>query len=159
METPCGNTSLSQSWWVMFENLKSPTSREPAPTRDYARVKIGDVGFIRSGQFHLLFSAGSPLGERLLGRDVPITFEPLTVGRIVSGRPRPPGCLHTITVRDQGAPRSDVLYVALFNCPPLISNCATQAPRTWREFLIRAHRKSWCSTGDKVSDIPGRLRV
>lgn len=79
------------------------TSREPAPTRKHARISIGDVGFIRRGQFHLLFSAGSPLGERQPGDDVPSTFEELTVGIPESSEPRQPGCLRTDTVREFGA--------------------------------------------------------
>jgi len=77
-------------------------SREPTPTRSYTRVDIGDVGFIHKGQFHLLFSAGLPLGERQLGVDVPITFEQLDVGTLELGKPRPPGCLHTSTVQQSG---------------------------------------------------------
>jgi len=81
----------------------STIPREPAPTHNYPRINIGDVGFIRRGQFHLLFSAGSPLGDRRLGDDVPATFEELTVGTPVSGQPRLPGCLRTDTVREIGA--------------------------------------------------------
>ena len=77
------------------------TCREPAPT-DYTRINIGDVGFICRGQFHLLFSAGSPLGERRR-EDVTTTFEPLTVGNLVRGQPRLPGCLRTDTIREVGA--------------------------------------------------------
>ena len=91
------------------------TSREPAPTSRYTRIRIGDVGFIRRGQFHLLFSAGSPLGERERGVDVPATFKPLDVGIPESIQPRPPGCLRTSNVReveaDGGATVSAVLYV------------------------------------------------
>jgi hypothetical protein len=50
-----------------------------------------------------LFSAGSPLGERRLGEDVPTTFEELTVGTLVRDQPRIPGCLRTDTVREVGA--------------------------------------------------------
>ena len=86
---------------ILFENAIS--SRDPSPTQDYARVKIGDVGFVHRGQFYLIFSAGSQLGERrLLGRDVPDTFEPLNVRTPVSGEPRKPDCLRTPTVRPIG---------------------------------------------------------
>jgi len=81
---------------------KLTTSREPAPARNYTRINIGDVGFIRRGKFHLLFSAGSSLGQRLPGRDVPSTFEELDIGTLASGEPRRPGCLHTPTVRQVG---------------------------------------------------------
>ena len=70
---------------------------------DYTRITVGDVGFIRRGRFHLLFSAGSPLGERQLGEDVPVTFEELTVGKLRRDQPRVPGCLCTKTVRGVGA--------------------------------------------------------
>lgn len=82
----------------------NPTiSREPAPTQNYKRINFGDVGFIRGGQFHLLFSAGRPLGERRPGIDVPLTFEELKVGTPVFRQPRRPGCLRTDTVREIGA--------------------------------------------------------
>jgi len=51
------------------------------------------VGFIHRGEFHLLFSAGCPLGERQPGVDVPVTFEELAVGTTVFGKPRPAGHL------------------------------------------------------------------
>ena len=93
------------------------TSREPAPTSRYTRISIGDVGFIRRGQFHLLFSAGSPLGERERGVDVPTTFQPLDVEIPESIQPRQPGCLRTNTVQevvvDGGATVSATLYVQL----------------------------------------------
>lgn len=85
------------------------------------RTSIGDVGFIRDGQFHLLFSAGRPLGERHLGDDVPISFEELTVGTPVFGEPRLPGCLRTDTVRevgaDLGATVPTTLYVLFLRSP------------------------------------------
>jgi len=79
------------------------TFREPAPTQSYKRISLGDVGFIRRGQFHLLFSAACPLGERRLGIDVPSTFEELEAGSPALGQPRLPGCLRTDTVREIGA--------------------------------------------------------
>ena len=99
-------------WWTIPEDWKPVPFREPAPT-NYTRVDIGDVGFIRRGQFHLLFSAGSPLGERLLGEDVPATFEQLVVGNLVHGQPRTPGCLHTDTIKEVGAGLGDVSSTAL----------------------------------------------
>ena len=85
-----------------LKTWKPTISREPAPT-NYTRVTVGDVGFIRRGRFHLLFSAGSPLGERRRGEDVPTTFEELTVGTPVRDQPRFPSCLCTNTVREVGA--------------------------------------------------------
>jgi len=70
------------------------TSRDPTPV-NYPRVRIGDVGFVRRGRFHLLFSAGCPLGERQPGVDVPVTFKELTVGTTVFSQPRPAGCIQT----------------------------------------------------------------
>ena len=78
------------------------TFREPTPTQNYTRINVGDVGFIHHGQFHLLFSAASPLEGRQLGDDVPSTFEELNIGTPVSGEPRRAGCLHTPTVRRVG---------------------------------------------------------
>lgn len=89
------------AWYL--KTYKPTTSREPAPARNYTRIYVGDVGFIRRGQFHLLFSAGSSLGQRLPGRDVPSTFEELDIGTLASGQPRRPGCLHTPSVRQVGA--------------------------------------------------------
>ena len=82
-----------------LESHNITTCREPSPTSRYTRVSVGDVGFIRRGQFHFLFSAGSPLGERERGEDVPATFEPLYVGTPESRPPRQPSCLRTSTVR------------------------------------------------------------
>lgn len=77
-------------------------TREPGPIYSYKRVRLGDVGYMRRGRFHLLFSAGVPLGSRELGVDVPTTFEPLDVGSIISGETRPPGYLHTESVQQIG---------------------------------------------------------
>jgi len=72
--------------WSVFFCLASPQAqsnidcREPGPIYSYRRVKPGDVGYVRRGRFHLLFSAEIPLRSRRLGIDVPLTFEPLDVG-------------------------------------------------------------------------------
>ena len=98
-------------------------SREPSPTIRCPRINIGDVGFIRRGKFHLLFSAGCPLGDRQLGDDVPTTFEPLDVGTLDSSQPRKPGCLHTESVRrietGLGVATSASLYAPSPRYPPL----------------------------------------
>ena len=83
-------------------SLNEKCLREPAPIYSYKRVKLGDVGYIRRGRFHLLFSAGCPLGSRQLGTDVPLTFEPLDVGPVIFSQPRLPGYLCTSTVKDTG---------------------------------------------------------
>lgn len=106
----------------------SGSVREPAPTSKYTRVNIGDVGFIRGGRFHLLFSAGSPLGERELGREVPSTFEQLDVGTPESDQPRRPGCVGTPTVQqveaDPDATISATLCVYLMVRSPLFQVCS-----------------------------------
>lgn len=79
------------------------TAREPAPLNYFKRVQLGDVGYVRKGCFHLLFSAGKPLGERQLGVDVPLTFQPLDVGPIINPQPRLPGCLSTNTIQETRA--------------------------------------------------------
>ena len=111
---------------MILKDLESTTSRQPAPV-DHARIAIGDVGFIRDGRFHLLFSAGSPLGERELGEDVPTTFEQLTVGTAVRDQPRLPGCLCTTTVRGIGAGLGaaipTTLYVLRLKLPFVCSRC------------------------------------
>ena len=97
-------------------------SREPAPTQSYERISFGDVGFIRKGQFNLLFSAGCPLGERRLGIDVPLTFEELDIGIPVFFQPRQPGCIGTNTVReiraDLGASVGAAPYVQFVGSSP-----------------------------------------
>jgi hypothetical protein len=75
-------------------------TREPAPLPYFKRIQLGDVGYIRRGCFHLLFSAGCPLGERRLGVDVPRTFKQLDVGPIFNTQPRQPGYLCTSGVRE-----------------------------------------------------------
>ena len=93
-------------WFVARFSLcilpERTTTREPAPIHSFNRIKLGDVGYVRRGCFHLLFSAGCPLGERQLGIDVPSTFKPLNVGPTVYRQPRLPGHLSTSTVRETG---------------------------------------------------------
>ena len=82
----------------------SAIRREPSPiATDYSCISIGDVGYIRNGRFHLLFSACRPLDGRTPGIDVPIGFEELTIRPPISSLPRLPGCLRTHTVRRVGA--------------------------------------------------------
>jgi hypothetical protein len=78
--------------------MECKTFRQPSPTSRYTCINIGDVGFIRDGQFHWLFSAGSELGSRVPGADVPRTFRPLDIGDPVVVE-RLPGCLHTSTIQ------------------------------------------------------------
>jgi len=44
------------------------------PLDYFKRIQIGDVGCIRRACFHLLFSAGKPLGVRQLGVDTPVNL-------------------------------------------------------------------------------------
>ena len=91
-------------FFSLSPRAQSDTScREPSPIYSYKRVRLGDVGYICEGSFHLLFSAGIPLGSRVPGTDVPLTFEPLDIGPVISGGARPPGYLRTDTVRQIGA--------------------------------------------------------
>ena len=101
MEMLYGTRLSSVAMSFVLRNDQYP--REPAPIYSYKRVKLGDVGYIRRGRFHLLFSAGRPLGSRQLGVDVPLTFEPLDVGPIIFSQPRLPGYLCTSTVKETGA--------------------------------------------------------
>ena len=99
------------------------TFREPSPENDHIPTGIGDVGFIRGGRFTLSFSAGSPLGQRKPGVQVPPTFKLLNVGIPVSLDPRPPGCLHTTTIRPLGGSSSTPMstpYVPSFEPSPTI---------------------------------------
>lgn len=93
-------------------------SREPSPTETYTRIRLGDIGYIDKGQFHLLFSAGLPLGARRRGIDVPHAFEELPVESNKTRQPLPPGCTRTDTVQAiqarAGVFLSAVLYVQFF---------------------------------------------
>jgi len=73
--------------------------REPGPHSYFERIQPGDVGYIREGCFHLLFSAGCPLGEREPGVHVPHNFTELKIGKIFNRQPREPGFLVTKNVR------------------------------------------------------------
>lgn len=100
MEMPFGGCFIRP---LALRALSESNDREPAPIYSYKRIRLGDVGYIREGRFHLLFSAGIPLGTRELGVDVPHTFEHLDAGHIIHGEVRPPGYLRTSTVKEMGA--------------------------------------------------------
>jgi len=108
---------------MISEIRNSKTFREPV-SADNKPIRIGDVGFIRRGQFHLLFHTGSSLGEVQLGDDVPSTFSPLTIGKTAFRDPRPPDCLHSGAVEAYGAGLGITvptpLYVLSLSCPQLI---------------------------------------
>ena len=91
------------STYIASRLFKTLSSRQPAPLYSYQKIKIGDIGYIRQGRFHLLFSAAMPLGNRRLGEDVPSNFEPLDPGPIVvSDQPRRPGALHADYIELKG---------------------------------------------------------
>ncbi|KAF9791044.1 hypothetical protein BJ322DRAFT_1171048 [Thelephora terrestris] len=75
---------------------------EPEPNHNYERIKLGDVGYIRRGGFHLLFSATRPLDSCQLGQDVPQSFEPLDVGPFTLRQPLSPGCITESVVEKSG---------------------------------------------------------
>ena len=97
-------------------------AREPDPVSDSKRIQPGDVGYIRTGCFHLLFPAGLPLGERRLGSDVPRTFERLGTGKIVQRTPLPAGALCTNGVRATRVP------LKCSRSPPLTSTPTSSPP-------------------------------
>ncbi|TCD66570.1 hypothetical protein EIP91_001238 [Steccherinum ochraceum] len=84
---------------------------QPAPLNYYPKIQIGDVGYLRDGQFHLLFSAGCPLNDREPGLDVPEDFVQLDVGPIISLQPRDEGALPTKTVEIIGGGASAALTI------------------------------------------------
>ena len=102
--------------------------REPGPHSYFERIQPGDVGYIREGCFHLLFSAGCPLGERELGVHVPRDFTELKVGKIFNRQPREPGFLATKSVRATRArptprtPPSPTLSVPYVYSPTSVSS-------------------------------------
>lgn len=116
-----GPLKYGDALWSMVSALQSLRAqsdidrREPCPTyHSYRRVRPGDVGYINEGRFHLLFSAGIPLGSRVLGTNVPSTFEPLDVGPIVPGEVRSPGYLRTNTIREIGVDVGGSVAVAWY---------------------------------------------
>ncbi|KAF9779016.1 hypothetical protein BJ322DRAFT_469697 [Thelephora terrestris] len=103
--TPFMSSSAPRPWDV-YKHAFAPYHRghplwDPSPIYSYHQVRLGDVGYIRKGRFHLLFSAGDELGSRVLGVDVPPKFIPLKLEGIVQ-RYRPPGYLRTASVRQVG---------------------------------------------------------
>jgi len=96
--------------------------REPAPPTDVERIQPGDVGYILKGCFHLLFSAGRPLGGRELGVHVPRTFEKLHVGPIFNTQPRSPGYLSTDTIEEISVHARAPMYPYVHSIAPIPSN-------------------------------------
>ncbi|KAF9789175.1 hypothetical protein BJ322DRAFT_526146 [Thelephora terrestris] len=97
---------MAQPAWKIYEERMERLRYghalwEPSPTSQHTRIRIGDVGFIREGRFHFMFSAALPRGNRTLGVDVPSTFVELTVrdGETQQDQPRAPGCVGAMTYR------------------------------------------------------------
>ena len=82
------------------------------------RVRIGDVGFIDDGQFHLLFHAGSPVLREQLGVDVPRSFVPLTINGTSFRVPRKAGRLSSRHVQEIEIKASTAGYVPSLGPPP-----------------------------------------
>ena len=105
-------------------------TREPAPLTDFECIRPGDVGYILRGCFHLLFSAGCPLGERELGVDVPHTFKQLHVGPTFNTQPRPPGYLSANTVREIPTRLRASMYPYVCSIAPVSSRISAVHSRT-----------------------------
>ena len=75
--------------------------REPSPIVDqYSCISIGDVGFLRNGQFHLLFSAARPPDNWEEGVHVPEGFQKLIlIQPLVPRDPLSPQSFRSKTVR------------------------------------------------------------
>ncbi|KAJ3555107.1 hypothetical protein NM688_g2760 [Phlebia brevispora] len=75
----------------------------PSPPSSFKKIKIGYVGYIRRGRFRLIFDANGPIGDRVLGRDVPEGFIPLPSERTVAEEYlRPPEPLYTESNKSSG---------------------------------------------------------
>ena len=132
--------------------------REPAPLHYFKRIHPGDVGYIRRGCFHLLFSAGRPQGERRLGVHVPRSFKQLEVGPIFNTQPRLPGHLSTNSVRETRArlapSTSPDPYVRSIPSVSSSISCVLQDFGTRFQLLIPTHGRSRCCSCDQVSHPP-----
>ena len=65
-----------------LENLRHGHALwEPSPAGLYDRVRVGDVGFVRSGHFMRLFNALLPADDPNQGYEVPTNFVPLNMGQ------------------------------------------------------------------------------
>ena len=141
----------------MFRASSEPGDREPAPIYSYKRIRLGDVGYIREGGFHLLFSAGEPLGTRILGSDVPHTFEPLKVDRFIRRGVRPAGYLRTTSVReigaDVGASAAIPWYDSQLSDSRRLADVSKKPHRTWRQARIRTEPTTRCDIGHQTRNL------
>ena len=86
--------------------------RQPAPLDYYDKVNIGDVGYIKEGQFHLLFNTGPQKDdERVIGQDVPEGFCPIEHLKGFPKEPRRPGAISTGSIKKLDGSVSVGVYV------------------------------------------------
>ena len=73
---------------------------EPSPAGLYDRVRVGDVGFVRSGHFMRLFNVLLPANDPNQGYELPPNFVPLNMGHFQNIRvlPLPYGDYYSTTV-------------------------------------------------------------
>ncbi|KAF9651704.1 hypothetical protein BDM02DRAFT_3110142 [Thelephora ganbajun] len=157
----------SKRWgWSIYKDQMSQLGHgdalwEPAPIHSFKRVRLGDVGYVRRGRFHLLFSAGRPLDNRQLGVDVPLTFVPLNIGPTICSQPRLPGYLSPCTAQEVRAGREALVdafpvlepgYKVSFNLTDNQGAALVTKHRTYREDLelestlkkyTKRHYNSW----------------
>lgn len=92
--------------YLIFEKSKISLHRQPAPLTTYNRINIGDVGYVRSGRFHLLFSGRKGSCDRIRGhaQEVPANYEPIIVEdwQISEDQPRKPGSIKTALIKTTG---------------------------------------------------------
>lgn len=115
--------------------------RQPSPLPNYSCISIGDVGFIHDGKFNLVFSAGSPQGQRQPGVDVPVGFQQLQVGDPVI-QEREPGCLHTNAVK----------YISFFHNPSGFTPLYVSVSRHSKPFSKYQHRPRGMFTFNLTGD-------
>ena len=126
--TPYGNVAfadcggLHPGAWSLIAIPRNPSPADGCPP-----VKIGDVGLICEGRFELLFSAGSPLGERQPGVDIPDGFKELCVGTPVTHTPWRAGCLRSKTILKLGKPSDTEKFTTL--CAPPVKQSSHRFKR------------------------------
>ena len=109
---------------LMYLARMNTTTRKPSPTQSFKCIQLGDVGCIWRGHFHLLLSAGSPLGKGQLGIHVPLTFKQLNIGLIDHTEPQLPSCFSTSTVQETG------VGFGVSICPILYVHSVVPTPST-----------------------------
>jgi len=105
-------------------------------------IRIGDVGFIDEGQFHLLFYAGSQPGQEL-GVNVPKSFVPLTIKETSFRTPRKAGRLSSRHVQEVEVTASATGYaLSLGQSPAFLRNVLhrTQGARPYFSLRLGGKR-------------------